>query len=92
MCSSDLDGYTSLMAASFDGHLEIVRELCVRGANVNAARTDNGFTSLMRASQRGHLEVVRLLLERGANKKLKCTSGSTALDYATTPAMKLLMK
>ena len=55
------------MRASGRGHLEIVRELCERGANVNAATTKKGYTALMRASGRGHLEVVRELCERGAN-------------------------
>jgi len=41
------------MFASFKGHVEIVRELCERGANVNAAMTDD---ALMGASQNGHLE------------------------------------
>jgi len=51
--------------ASMWGRLEIVRELCERGANVNAA-TNNGFTSLMIASREGHLEIVRELCDRGA--------------------------
>jgi hypothetical protein len=86
------NGMTPLMYASKNGHLKIVKELCKNGANVNAARTGDGFTSLMIASQNGRLEVVRLLLERGANNNLQCTSGSTALSYAATPAMKLLLK
>ena len=58
-------GKTALMWASEKGHLEIVRELCVRGANLNAAMTDDGFTSLMWAIQTGHLEIVRELCVRG---------------------------
>ena len=45
------EGLTALMLASQDGHLEVVTELCEKGANVNAAQTNNGFTSLMYASQ-----------------------------------------
>ena len=37
------NGFTAL---SREGHLEIVRELCERGANVNTARTDNGMTDV----------------------------------------------
>ena len=55
------DGFTALIFASGKGHLEIVRELCERGANVNAARTNDGITALMWASQEGQLEVVREL-------------------------------
>ena len=47
------NGYTSLMWASQEGHLEVFRELCDRGVNVNAARTDSGFTPLTAACQEG---------------------------------------
>ena len=50
------NGATALMLASDKGHLEIVRELCERGAHVNAARTDGGATALMAASHKGHID------------------------------------
>ena len=50
-------GATPLHCAS---SLEVVRELCNKGANVNAATTDEGYTALMLVSQEGHLEVVRV--------------------------------
>jgi len=59
------DGFTALMWASHRGQLGIVRELCERGANVNAASND-GTTALMMASLKGHLEIVRELRERGS--------------------------
>jgi ankyrin repeat protein len=65
---TNITGGTALMHASENGHLEIVRELCRKGANVNAARADNGFTALMLASWNGHQEVVRELCERGGRK------------------------
>ena len=74
------------MIASSIGHLEIVRELCEHGANVNAARTDDGFffTALMWASQNGHLEIVRELCERGVNvNAAKTDNGFTALMWAS---------
>ena len=78
------EGFTSLMEASYKGHLEIVRELCDRGANVNAARTDIGSTSLMCASEKGHLEVVRELCVRGANVNAARTdNGVTSLMCAS---------
>ena len=45
----------SLILASEEDNIEVTRELCERGANVNAASTD-GFTVLMSASEEGHLE------------------------------------
>jgi ankyrin repeat protein len=56
------------MIASEFGHLEIAQLFVERGANVNAAATDDGMTALMWASMKGHLETVRFLLSRGASK------------------------
>ncbi len=54
------------MEACEKGHLEVVRELLGRGANVDAAQTTNRWT-LMAACQRGHLDVARLLLAQQAS-------------------------
>ena len=48
-----LDGTTSLMGASSLGHWEVVRELCMRGAHVDASRASDGFTPLILASISG---------------------------------------
>jgi ankyrin repeat protein len=78
------NGFTSLIIASEYGHPEIVRELCERGANVNAAMTDDGSTSLMLASAMGHLEVVRELCVRGADVNAARTNdGYTSLMLAS---------
>jgi len=63
--STTNDDDTALMGASQEGHLKVVRQLCERGANVNAATT-NGYTALIWASLKGHLEIVRELCARGA--------------------------
>ncbi len=57
------DGWTPLLIASHNNHLEVVRELLARGAVVDAAMND-GATPLFVASQNNHLEVVRELLAR----------------------------
>ena len=76
--------YTALMCASKYGHLEIVRELCERGANVNVARTDNGLISLIWASLESHLEIFHELCERGADVNASRTDyGITALMFAS---------
>ena len=79
----------------WEGHLEAVRELCERGANVNAAKTSDGFTALMMASWKGHEVVVPALLEHGASKTAVDTSGKTAYDYATgdnSAALRVILK
>ena len=79
--AKDADGLTSLMKASDEGHVDVVRLLIERGADVNAAN-EEGWTALMYASSRGHVDVVRLLIERGADVHVVDARGRTALDLA----------
>ena len=85
-----------LMFAIQGGHLELVHELCDRGANVNATRIDNGGTALHLASALGHLEIARLLIRKGANKSATCSDGATtAFSEASGPhkvALQALLK
>jgi len=75
-------GQTALMAASLNGHKEVVELLLVKGADVNA-KINNGLTALMVASQNGHKEVVELLLAKGADVNAKVSNGSTAMTAAS---------
>ena len=60
------DGKTALMLSSVKGHLEVVRALLERGADINA--TDSmGATALTLSCAFGHLEVVRELCSKGAD-------------------------
>jgi len=63
------------------GHAEVVRELLLRGAAVNA-RADNGATPLICACDKGHLAAATLLLDAGANLALVTNGGHSALFYA----------
>ncbi|KXZ42426.1 hypothetical protein GPECTOR_147g10 [Gonium pectorale] len=51
-----------------NGHLEVVKELLAKGANVNAA-TEFGWTPLRAAASKGHLKLVKELLAAGADVK-----------------------
>jgi ankyrin repeat protein len=62
---SAYDGEVPLTVAAADGHIEIVRILLERGAEVDI-ETPRG-TALALAAERNHPEVVRLLLDAGAN-------------------------
>jgi hypothetical protein len=84
---------TALMWASERGHLGIAQLLVEKGANVNAAKTDDGYTALMLASVFGHLETVRFLLSRGASKTALNFAGMTAYALsAAHPATRALVK
>jgi len=84
-----------LMSASERSHLEVVRVLAQRGADVNAARTTDGWTALMWASHKGHLAVAQSLLEHGSSKTAVSTSGRNAHSYAVgndISALRALLK
>ncbi|HEY3245348.1 MAG TPA: ankyrin repeat domain-containing protein [Phycisphaerae bacterium] len=78
-------------------HLDFIKLLLDKGANVNARMKDstetrtvftnqwldeNGATAFLRASQSGDLELMKLLLSRGADPKIATTLGVTALHVA----------
>ena len=53
-------GWTALMVAARYGHLEVVKVLLAKGADVNA-KDNAGNTALMVAAKYGHPEVVKIL-------------------------------
>ena len=55
------------MAASQEGHTDIVKVLISARANVNAKANDwTGTTALRFASRKGHTEIVNILKQAGA--------------------------
>ncbi len=75
------DGITPLMAAAFNNHLEIMKLLLEREANVNVMA--NGVSLLMVSSTMGQTPVVKLLLEWEADANAKDSSGVTSLMAAS---------
>lgn len=61
------DEITPLIAAANSGHLDVVRFLVARGADINAPTIgpgdNSGKTALMAAADKGHCEIVRYLLD-----------------------------
>jgi ankyrin repeat protein len=74
-------GVSALIFAANNGHVDCVRYLLERGANIDD-RSNNGKSSLLWAARWGHVEVVRLLLEYGANSSIQDRDGLTVLMNA----------
>ncbi|RDW85731.1 hypothetical protein BP5796_04056 [Coleophoma crateriformis] len=78
----DIGRWKPLHLASEDGHINIVKLLVEKGADINAADM-NGRTLLYRASENGHIDVVKLLLEKGADVNATDKNGWTPLCTAS---------
>ena len=74
-------GWTPLIYAAFEGHLDIVDILIARGANPDLL-APNQASALMYAARNGHIEVVQRLLLAGADATLVNDSGRTAQSWA----------
>eukprot|EP00439_Symbiodinium_sp_Y106_P013121 s2957_g1.t3 len=83
LTSTDM-GFTCLMMAAQEGHVEFVRLLLETNADKDYVDFANqsGITALVMASRQGHVEVVRLLLAAGADKNLIMSDGFTSLMVA----------
>lgn len=74
-----------LFLAASRGHVDIVRFLVSRGADVNVRESDgpfSGATPLHGAASEGHVEVVRYLLRQGADINAVFKGGLTPLMLA----------
>lgn len=81
-----------LMLAALRGHIELVQQLIVRGADVNKT----GWTPLHYAATSGHLDIMNLLLENHAYIDAESPNGTTPLmmaaNYGSAAAVKLLLE
>ncbi|XP_065520156.1 ankyrin repeat domain-containing protein 31 [Lathamus discolor] len=83
--------WTALHTASVEGSHRIANELLKAGADVDA-RGYEQVTPLQDAAKEGHYEMAELLLFYGADPLLKNEMGRCALEEASDPAMKKLLK
>ena len=79
--SQDELGRTVLIAASANGHTNMVKHLIKKGANTNIGN-NRGLTPLMVASLYNHEDIVKLLLENDALLNKQNLNGDTALLLA----------
>ena len=69
----DVNGWTCLTTAAYNGRLDICRLLIDKGAQLEAKDWDHR-TPLHWAAIEGHVEIVRLLCDRGADVEA-CNDG-----------------
>jgi len=75
-------GWTALMIAAWNRHLDIVKYLVKEGkANVNI-ENKYGYTALMKAARNGYLDIVEYLVKAGANVDQQDQYGDTASTLA----------
>lgn len=77
----DPEGWTPLIYAAFEGHVDIVTYLLTLDLDINA-QSANGISALMAASRNGHLEVVKILLEHRADLNLANQDNKSARALA----------
>ncbi|KAK3709150.1 hypothetical protein QZH41_018060, partial [Actinostola sp. cb2023] len=88
--SANSQGSTSLMAAAYNGHKDIVTVLVNKDADLNA-RDKQGNTALHYAAERGHLSVVKILVKLDA-QVLVNDDGLTPLKLACNACQDDVMK
>jgi ankyrin repeat protein len=88
----DQRGWTPLMAAADEGHIDIVRLLIDWGADINAKRKDDGYTALMIASYKGRADIVKLLIECGAKVDARDSRDHSALFHAVVRGQSEIVK
>lgn len=78
----DSAGRTSLMLASVNGHVDVLKLLIDAGADPNAR--GSGRTPLMEASMRSRVDIMRELIDAGSDVNLSGNLGETALIMAAS--------
>jgi ankyrin repeat protein len=75
-------GFSALLAASRNGHFEVVKFLVEHGAEVDERHNSREKTSLLAAAFDGHYDIVKYLHEHGASINVQAVNGWTPLHDA----------
>jgi ankyrin repeat protein len=79
------DGETALMAASTSKHVDTVKLLLKKGANINR-KANHGESALRFATTHNQVDIVKVLLKNGAKPNIKDAIGETPLMLAAQNA------
>lgn len=89
--NQQIDGRLPLHYASDYGQLEVLKFLCSKGAQINAA-DKHGISPLLAAIWEGHTSCVQFLLEKGASKAGTAPDGSSYVEAAEKDEIKALLR
>jgi ankyrin repeat protein len=91
----DINGFTPMLAACQDNHMDLVKWIFNHGGGVESVTCpDNyGWTPLFVACQGGHLDLVKWLYANGAEEDIRkrTREGETCLEIATFKNLKPVM-
>ena len=85
--AKDEMGRTPLHLACYGGHIELVKYLMTKGADMEA-KFANGSTALFWAIPEGHLDIVKLLIAEGADVGARQNDGTSLLHIAAVSGQK----
>jgi ankyrin repeat protein len=74
-----MGGFTPLLLAARDGHVEAVTALLDAGADVNQVSAGDRTSPLLVATINGHFDLAKLLLDKGADPRLTAENGVAPL-------------
>ncbi|WP_375333842.1 ankyrin repeat domain-containing protein [Candidatus Tisiphia endosymbiont of Xenochironomus xenolabis] len=80
--TTNSEQYTALWLASQQGHVDIVKWLIDKGADINAIRQSDGRTVLQAAICKEQLQVVECLIANGVNINKADKDGASPLYYS----------
>ena len=72
-----------LLEASFDGNVEVIKELLEKSVDINY-RDEDGWTALALSCKKGHEEALDILLEANADPNICTKANSSPLMIALT--------
>lgn len=81
--ATDNNGWTALMHASYEGHLNVMKALLGAGANMDTKEPEHGFTALTLGILGSKYDVVQALLDAGADTEVTDKYGNTPLIRAS---------